>query len=301
LSITEVWQAYERLHQIKFKCAPAIRPEYDVDGQIVFAPELLLPIGSHDLKTFAPLDGDQLVDVVGLDRVNLDNVLVNKILGVIFGNALGDAVGLSTEFMTKSQVARILTGSGILDMPYPCPILNKHSTRWAPGDWTDDTDQMLLIMETLTETKCADKVLFARKLKAWVKEGFPELGDKSGMGLGATTAKVVSHPAFLSDPFVAAKSVYATSGSAANGAVMRTSVVGCFTHGDEPAVINNALLFAKTTHFHPLCGASAAAVSLLVARMLQGRPHGRDSISLSQHINVLNSRQTIAFVLCIIS
>ena len=57
--------------------------------------------------------------------------------------------------------------------------------------------------------------------------GFPELGDTSGMGIGTTTHAVISHDKFLTDPCEAARDVWECQGrnGAANGAVMRTSSV----------------------------------------------------------------------------
>ena len=47
------------------------------------------------------------------------------------------------------------------------------------GDWTDDTDQMLLILLGVVENK--GRVLkqdFAKRMKTWTEEGFAELGDR---------------------------------------------------------------------------------------------------------------------------
>ena len=41
---------------------------------------------------------------------------------------------------------------------------------------------------------------FAHRIHHWVKNGFPEHGDFGGMGLGATTSKVVGHPEYLNNP-----------------------------------------------------------------------------------------------------
>lgn len=32
-------------------------------------------------------------------------------------------------------------------------VSDGHRTRWKDGDWTDDSDQMILIMRSLTDTK----------------------------------------------------------------------------------------------------------------------------------------------------
>jgi hypothetical protein len=45
-----------------------------------------------------------------------------------------------------------------------------------------------------------DKMLFAHKMLAWCRKGFPELGDSGGMGRGMTTIKVLEHPDYKTDP-----------------------------------------------------------------------------------------------------
>ena len=55
--------------------------------------------------------------------------------------------------------------------------------RWLQGDWTDDTDQMLLILLGVVDNN--GKVLkedFAKRMWNWTKEGYAELGDR-GMSL----------------------------------------------------------------------------------------------------------------------
>ena len=41
---------------------------------------------------------------------------------------------------------------------------------------------------------------YAVKLHTWMKEGFKELGDLGGMGIGKTTSTILRHPDFQSDP-----------------------------------------------------------------------------------------------------
>ncbi len=119
------------------------------------------------------------VQVTGLTQAQHDNELIDKILGVLYGNALGDAFGLSTEFMDREDISQCYpTGTTI---PFPDFKRNHHNSRWESGDWTDDTDQMILICETIIETRKADILLFAKKLKHWISNGFPQLGDCTSM------------------------------------------------------------------------------------------------------------------------
>ncbi|CAF5177449.1 unnamed protein product, partial [Rotaria magnacalcarata] len=98
------------------------------------------------------------------------------------------------------------------------------SRRWKRGDWTDDTDQWILILDTLTEGKGDEKV-FAKKLKRWIENGFREVGDSVGMGLGANVQQVVYSDGYLTDPLKISEMVWERSNrqAAPNGAVMRCS------------------------------------------------------------------------------
>ncbi len=124
-----------------------------------------------------------------------DNGLIDRLLGCAYGQALGDAYGLSTEFETRKNVAYNYPDTSKL-IPFPNYILTNHSRRWARGDWTDDTDQWILILETLTEGN-GDEKIFAKKLIRWVEKGFPELNDYAGMGLGANVQKVLHSTNFF--------------------------------------------------------------------------------------------------------
>jgi len=207
-----------------------------------------------------------------LDALVLKNPIVDKILGVIYGNALGDAFGLSTEFLSKDHVTSLY---GADDIPFPNYKKNAHNMEWKAGDWTDDTDQMICILDTILETKGqASEIIFAKKLKKWCKRGFPELGDYAGMGLGMTVCSVILHNDYLEDPHKAAESIWIQSGKkgAANGGIMRTSILGCLDYNDLNKVIENTLRICKVTHFDPRCLASCVAVTVTIASILQGAP-----------------------------
>jgi ADP-ribosylglycohydrolase len=115
---------------------------------------------------------------------------------------------------------------------------------FATGDWTDDTDQLLLILQSLLEAGGrADPSNFGAKLSAWMENGFAELGDQGGAGLGRTTKNVLTHPDFARDPHAAARAVWegGSRRAAPNGAVMRTAVTGIPAFWDPETVEANTL------------------------------------------------------------
>jgi len=205
-------------------------------------------------------------------------VRLNRILGMIYGQALGDAFGLSTEFMDERTVHATFGTDNTKMIPFPVTkymLKTPHSRRWLSGDWTDDTDQMLLIIRSLlnNDMKVVERD-FARKLYDWMREGFPECGDNGGMGIGATVYSVLTHHKFLDDPVGVAQEVWEKGGRnlAANGAVMRTSILGAVDSEDLNKVIQNTTKICNVTHADPRCVASCIAITVPIALILQGRP-----------------------------
>jgi len=176
------------------------------------------------------------------------SIIIDKIKGMIYGQALGDAYGLATEFKDKQWIQANYKNQVI---PFPDFITNEHNCRWELGDWTDDTDQMICIMEMYNQHQGVNVIDFAARLYRWHKKGFTELGDKGGMGIGATIYQVLNHPNFLSQPHDVALAITKQTGSASNGALMRTCITSAFHINDIDKVIEDTLDIAKVTHFHP--------------------------------------------------
>ena len=148
----------------------------------------------------------------------MENVIKKeRFLGIIFGQAVGDALGLSTEFMSKQEVERFYP-NGIED--YSQIVQDDHRRRWQRGDWTDDTDMMLCILDSFMAYQKVDFLDIARRFKEWMMNG--------GMGIGRHTYNVMALGDYTSNPQKAAEIIWkmGKKKAAANGAVMRTSVVG---------------------------------------------------------------------------
>ena len=62
--------------------------------------------------------------------------LIDKLKGTIYGQAIGDALGLGTEGMTDEDMAWKYP-NGITH--YSDIFQDRHRRRWKIGDWTDDT------------------------------------------------------------------------------------------------------------------------------------------------------------------
>ena len=183
----------------------------------------------------------------------------DKIRGIVYGQAVGDALGLGTEFLTKNEVKEYYP-RGLTD--YDLIIQDKHRKRWKEGSWTDDTDQMLCILDSLLDKGTVDVHDIATRLYRWVASG--------GKGVGQTVYSVISSPGFLEDPHSIAESVWERSGKecAANGGIMRTSILGVWDYKFPEVVRENASKVCRITHFDPRCEGSCVAYCLTISSLL---------------------------------
>lgn len=92
--------------------------------------------------------------------------LKEKIYGFMAGGAVGDALGLGTEFMTRVEAARRYPG-GL--RRYSDIVRDSHRRQWKRGQWTNDTETLLLLADSLSECGRIDHKDYARRLKDWVE------------------------------------------------------------------------------------------------------------------------------------
>lgn len=187
----------------------------------------------------------------------------NIIKGVFFGQAIGDALGLATEFMSKVEVQQHYP-NGVNN--YQDIIQDEHRVRWQAGDWTDDTDQWLCILESILEHNQIISTDIAIKFYNWMTNG--------GMGVGTTTYRVLSLPQYVEFPHKGAELVWKMKGKniAPNGALMRNSIVCLFQYQELDQVLQNCETVAKLTHFDPRCIDSCKVMAHLIIGELKGNP-----------------------------
>lgn len=181
----------------------------------------------------------------------MSNLLKDKFKGTLFGQAIGDALGLGTEFMTKAEVKRYYP-DGLAD--YSQIVQDCHRARWRKGDWTDDTDMTMCIVQAIIDDRELRPLSVARNFKQWFRH--------VPMGIGRHTCNVLSIGDYTEKPEMVAEKVWEMSGkrSAANGGVMRTSVIGLLGENVE----QYAAEICRLTHADPRCVGSCAIVSLMV-------------------------------------
>jgi ADP-ribosylglycohydrolase len=87
-------------------------------------------------------------------------VSIEKIKGALFGLAVGDALGVPVEFMTRKELQSkpviTMVGYGVWNQP--------------PGTWSDDSSLSFCLAEALTEDYDLNKI--AMNFVAWLKQGY---------------------------------------------------------------------------------------------------------------------------------
>ena len=236
-------------------------------------------------------------------------VSVLKLRGTLYGQAIADALGMFTEFLSTMQAQMFLSAHiEFSDRDRYSKITEDHArhvNRFPRDGWTDDTDQMVLIgyaeQESRLDSTISKEQLMARQLMNWrnnglngfssiAKHSFPSRQDDASadsyrkkigcQGLGAMTSKVLQKSHFTSDPHLAALTVWKESNAgnnhaiqkreAANGAIMRTSILGILYKDNLDQAISETIRYAKVTHADPRCIASAVALTLAIALLNTG-------------------------------
>ena len=200
---------------------------------------------------------------------------INKIKGIIYGQVIGDALGLGTEFMSKEKVDRIYP-KGLTDYS------QIKSNIWIQGEWSDDTDMFLCILDSLIENKEVDLLDIANRFYNWSRSNPKDIG--------ITTRQVLNWSDYRKDPHKASKELWEASGrnGAANGALMRNAIVGIWDYWNEDRVRKNTIDICKLTHYDPRCVDSCIIHSRIISAGLTG--NACDSDCLSDLIDNLDPR-----------
>ena len=168
----------------------------------------------------------------------------DRIAGCLWGQAIGDALGLGTEFMNRDEVLHT----------YPEGLSEYLQIGEEFGRWTDDTDMMLCIAEAIIADKDIKPNTIAHNFKEWY--------NSSPIDIGATTAIILSLFEYDESPYEIAQMIWERTGrkNAANGGVMRTSIVGLWNEN----VAVNAERICRLTHADPRCIGSCVIISELI-------------------------------------
>lgn len=178
----------------------------------------------------------------------MKDVKKRKIAGVLYGVAVGDAIGSSYEGMgPETRQGLHMSGGGMFDLK--------------PGSVTDDTLMTLALIESRIEDGYFNRDRFLSKMIRTVRA--------DPRTFGRTTRTLVSLLEQGCYPENATRAIDRIFGSRSNGSVMRTAAVGIFE--PESTVAQEAVRVSAFTHYDPVAGECCAAVSGMIAELIGGK------------------------------
>jgi ADP-ribosyl-[dinitrogen reductase] hydrolase len=178
--------------------------------------------------------------------------------GCLLGLAVGDALGMPTEGYSREEIRSTF---GLVRDMLAAPPGHFHSGL-AAGQHTDDTEQCLLLAESLIENGGFSPDRFAEKLAEWGASW--TLDDSLNCGVGFTSRSAVEN--------LLAGISWKESGLAIPtcGSSMRVAPLGLLYHCDLSLVSRYAELQSLPTHNGAAARAGCIAVAVGIALSLKG-------------------------------
>jgi ADP-ribosylglycohydrolase len=184
----------------------------------------------------------------------------DRALGALYGLAIGDALGMPTQFMSFEEVAACF---GVIDGFREAPADHLVAAGLPAGSITDDTEQALLVADALLAGGGhLDGEDLARHLVAWAERA-RERGslDLLGPSSSAAIAAVIG-----GGPLDELSRFGAT-----NGAAMRIAPIGLIISTDDlDALVDLVVDASQITHNTGMAIAGAAAVAAAVSGGISG-------------------------------
>ncbi|XP_076331546.1 uncharacterized protein LOC143236826 isoform X2 [Tachypleus tridentatus] len=176
--------------------------------------------------------------------------LRDRILGLIYGAVIGDALGIATEWLTPDECEFYYN---LEDLDYSKIIQDDHRVHWKKGDWTFNGDQMALQKENYVRNPHQAAVELLQNNLCFNSYN----GSSSPVSVDFNT---------FSD----------------SGALSRAVILGIPRFHDLQEVVSNSVRICKATHADLRCVAASVAVSVCVSLMLQGQYDLKKTSSLEE-------------------
>lgn len=194
----------------------------------------------------------------------LSDSQLDRIEGVLLGQAVGDAMGAPYE-------------PGDIPFTGTPELLGGGFGDYAPGEWSDDTQMSLYIARVaatgadLTSREALDEI--ARGFCRWVAlDGASDVGVQTRRVLGAVVDGR-DEPGIAARMRAAAADLdAATRRTGGNGALMRNGIVGLTRLNDRRATAASARAVAELTHADPLAGDCCVIHAEMIRSAVMGPP-----------------------------
>lgn len=190
--------------------------------------------------------------------------MLDRAYGCLIGSAIGDAMGMPASFMSPEKIKRIY--GRISDFLSPDKEQIAHA-KLVQGEFTDDTEESLIIADVLIEKRKFDVPLFIIKMREWAIEN----KMLESTVIGPSTRRFLEAIVSGED--------YAKAGQQGdtNGGAMRVAPIGIFYHGNLKEAIRSGMASAQPSHGSRAGLASTAAVAGAICLAVEGN-HSTEEI-----------------------
>lgn len=183
--------------------------------------------------------------------------LADRSYAALCGLALGDSMGMPTEFLPPEDIRDFYGTVGTLLAPDPRHYHYQDMTR---GMYTDDTELTLEVMDAVIRNGGVSLETAVDALETWVRKF--DVFNKSY--LGPTSKRALEAIRSGVDPVTAGRD------GTTNGAPMRITPIGILDAGDPEQAARDAAILCVPTHGSNQAMAGAGAIAAAVAEALKG-------------------------------
>jgi ADP-ribosylglycohydrolase/fructose-1,6-bisphosphatase/inositol monophosphatase family enzyme len=185
---------------------------------------------------------------LGWPRPQAD-VALDRAVGCLLGQVIGDALGALVEFQDAARIARRYP-QGVRD------LADGGTWDTFAGQPTDDSELALALARRLGASAAFDPEALASDYGDWIAGRPFDIGGTTRRGLGAAAVAPPGRKA-------AAAMEVANRESQANGALMRVSPAGIWARSAAEAA-EVARMDARLSHPHPVCQAASAGFAAAI-------------------------------------
>lgn len=177
----------------------------------------------------------------------------DRFRGVLVGLAVGDALGVATAFQPprpeEQRVAEMVGGGW---------------QQRAPGEWTENTETTLCVVESLLARTVFDPDDIARRLVLWMRSGTRDINVYTRQVLTCIEQGLsweqASRAAQACDP-----------GQASSDALVRCAPLALFFAHSPEYVAELSPVLSRITHAHPDCEWACTWLSVTLVHLLMGK------------------------------
>ena len=194
--------------------------------------------------------------------------MLDKIKGELFGVAIGDALGATTEFMMKEEI--------IEKYGSVTEIIGGGCWELEPGETTDDTDMTIAVIKGLIANTDHPIEEIGKQFLLWART------DPKDIGI---TIRTVFENC-QGDWYKAAEETHheLNGRSAGNGSLMRCLPIA-LAYSDKKIIEEISILQSKMTHYDDLASEACVIYNRIAGRLLNG-----EKLHTAIHSEIENTR-----------